>query len=137
MDQVNVNVNGIMIGFEAARWAESVGCDPAEDVRRVTAGEIDREGLLADCTDGAEESQEATIREYVSDVMVHVLRATPWRVKQITANVQEVQDVKTIGWFANLAEAMTAGEAFNRQHPNALLECQLGEDGVTHLVNID
>jgi hypothetical protein len=137
MSKDTCNMNGIVMSLDGAQRVQETGCRPEEDVRRIQAGEIDREGLLSECLDGVDEDDAAEWEAYVSDIMAHVSRVTPWRVIRISKSVQCVQpddELLTLGWHVNLAAAMTAGEEYMKQHPNALLQTQHGEEGVTHVV---
>lgn len=121
------NMGGVTMSLDGAQRVQETRCDPAEDVRRIQAGEIDREGLLAECLDGVDEGdaeRRAEWEAYVSDVMLHVVRVTPWALQIVAGDA-----ARSLGWHTNLAVAMTAGERYLKAHEGAELQVRRGEDG--------
>lgn len=60
------------IPHEAMRSVEFAGVDVAADIRRIVAGDVTTEALLAECLDGSEPEHESDWRDYVEALSVAV-----------------------------------------------------------------
>ena len=72
MDRTDVTLGGVRLALETARTLEVVGMGDTEvraDVARLTAGEVTREQLLAECLDGDGDDLAGDWEDYVSSVV--------------------------------------------------------------------
>ena len=72
MDRTDVTLGGVRLALETARTLEVVGMGDTEvraDVARLTAGEVTREQLLAECLDGDDDDLAGDWEDYVSSVV--------------------------------------------------------------------
>lgn len=133
-------VDGVEMSAAAAECVQEAGSDVQTDLVCLSSGERTRATLLEECLNCADDDRVQGWHDYVDalcdalPMVVHLVASAPSHGDR---HVDPDATAKSLSRQRNLAAAQTAAEAYLREHPEAWVQVQRGEDGQVYPVSLD